>query len=233
MTSAETNQPAILLVHGAWHGAWCWEKLAPELTALGWRVATVDLPSASADPENTAGMYDDARVVHERLAGIDGPVTVLAHSYGGLPATEAAAGAANVSRLLYLSAFQLDEGDSLAGQSGGQLPSGDTGTLPANEDPVNYFYADVAPEDAERAAARLVRQTVKSFSEPLTVATWKAVPSSYILCEQDQALPLAFQEAMAVRSKRSYRLPTSHSPFLSAPARLARLITTDAGLQQS
>ncbi|MEV8563611.1 hypothetical protein AB0478_46070 [Streptomyces sp. NPDC051917] len=53
------------------------------------------------------------------------------------------------------------------------------------------------------------------------------------LCEQDQALPLAFQEAMAVRSERSYRLPTSHSPFLSAPARLARLITADAGLQQS
>ncbi|MFI6360049.1 alpha/beta hydrolase [Streptomyces sp. NPDC050743] len=233
MTSAENNQPAILLVHGAWHGAWCWEKLAPELTALGWRVATVDLPSASADPENTAGMYDDARVIHERLAGIDGPVTVLAHSYGGLPATEAATSTANVSRLLYLSVFQLDEGDSLADQSGGQLPIGDTGTLPANEDPVNYFYADAAPEDAERAAARLVRQTVKSFSEPLTAATWKAVPSSYIMCEQDQALPLAFQEAMAVRSERSYRLPTSHSPFLSAPARLARLITADAGLQQS
>ncbi|MER7811169.1 alpha/beta fold hydrolase, partial [Streptomyces sp900116325] len=41
----------MLLVHGAWHGSWCWEKLIPELTARGWHV-TVDLPSASADPDD-------------------------------------------------------------------------------------------------------------------------------------------------------------------------------------
>ncbi|WP_055589130.1 alpha/beta fold hydrolase [Peterkaempfera griseoplana] len=232
MASADNDQPTILLVHGAWHGAWCWEKLVPELTALGWRVATVDLPSSSPDPENPAGMYDDARAIRERLAGLDGPVTVLAHSYGGVPVTEAAAGAVGVSRLVYLAAFQLDQGDSLAGQSGGQLPSGRTGTLPAPGDPVNYFYADANPEDAERAAARLVLQTVKSFSEPLTQVAWQTVPSTYIVCEKDQALPPAFQEAMASRSERSYRLSSSHSPFLSAPAELARLITAD-GLQQS
>lgn len=228
MTTAANSESTILLVHGAWHGAWCWERLIPELTALGWRVATVDLPSASADPENTAGMYDDARTIRERLDSIDGPVTVLAHSYGGLPATEAAVGTSNVCRLVYLSAFQLDEGDSLSGQSGGQLPRGDTGTLPAHDDPRKHFYADAAPDDAERAAARLVPQTVKSFSEPLTAAAWKTVPSSYIVCEQDQALPPAFQETMAARSERSYRLPSSHSPFLSVPAELARLITADA-----
>ncbi|MGV9454453.1 alpha/beta fold hydrolase [Streptomyces sp. NPDC003635] len=227
MSSALLNVPVILLVHGAWHGSWCWELLAPELTSLGWRVETVDLPSASADPRNTAGMYDDARVVRAKLAGLDGPVTVLAHSYGGLPVTEAGA-APHVSRLVYLSAFQLDEGDSLSGLSGGALPSGETGTLPAHEDARNHLYADVRDDVARRAVDRLVPQTVKSFSEPLTTAAWKSVPSTYIVCEQDRAVDPGLQEQLAARSERSYRIAAGHSPFLSLPVELARLITKDA-----
>ncbi|MFE0257990.1 alpha/beta hydrolase [Streptomyces sp. NPDC059010] len=233
MATVDTDQPAILLVHGAWHGAWCWEMLIPELTALGWRVATVDLPSASSDPENTAGMYDDARVIRDSLNAIGGQVTVLAHSYGGIPATEAVADVPHVSQFIYLSAFQVDEGVSLSIQSGGQMPGGETGTLPAPEDPRSFFYADAAPEDAERAAARLVLQSVKSFGEPVTTAGWKTVPSSYIICEQDMAMPVAFQESMAIRSERVYRLSSSHSPFLSMPAELAGIITSDAGRQLS
>lgn len=227
MTSAVPNGRSILLVHGAWHGAWCWEPLASELTALGWRVETVDLPSASADPDNTAGMYDDARVIREKLAGIDGPVTVLAHSYGGLPATEAGA-APGVSRLIYLAAFQLGKGDSLSGLSGGALPSGETGTLSGPEDARNHLYADVPEGAARRAVERLVLQTVKSFSEPLTTEAWADVPSTYVICEQDRAIDPGLQEQMAARAERSYRMPSGHSPFLSMPAELARLITADA-----
>ncbi|MFJ6073996.1 alpha/beta fold hydrolase [Streptomyces sp. NPDC093065] len=223
-------RPVVLLVHGAWHGAWCWELLVPELTACGWQVETVDLPSATADPHGTAGMYDDARVVRRRLDELTrtrGPVTVVAHSYAGLPVTEAAAGA-DVSRLIYLAAFQLDVGDSLASIAGGGLPEGDTGTLPAHEDPRTHLYADATDEVARRAAGRLVLQTVKSFSEPLTQAAWKTVPSSYVVCEQDRAVDPAFQKVMAARAGRTYALPTSHSPFYSVPGRLARLITADA-----
>ncbi|WP_405883524.1 alpha/beta hydrolase [Streptomyces sp. NBC_01136] len=228
MTISENIRSTVLLVHGAWHGAWCWEKFAPELAALGWNVVTVDLPSSSADPDNTAGMYDDAREIRRRLDGISGPVTVLAHSYGGLPATEAAGGADNVERLVYVSAFQLDEGESLASQSAGQIPEGDVGTLPANDDPRKYFYGDVPQDDADRAADRLVLQTLKSFNEPLTRAAWKGIPSTYIVCEQDLAIPPAFQEAMAARASRNYRIPAGHSPFLSMPAELARVITSDS-----
>ncbi len=63
-----------------------------------------------------------------------------------------------------------------------------------------------------------------------SAAAWKTVPSSYIICEQDEILPPAFQEAMSARSERSYRLSSSHSPFLSMPAVLASLITTDVGI---
>ncbi|MEV0175520.1 alpha/beta hydrolase [Streptomyces sp. NPDC050803] len=227
MTSAVHSEPVILLVHGAWHGAWCWELLAPQLTGLGWRVETVDLPSASADPRNTAGMYDDARVIREKLAGIDAPVTVLAHSYGGIPATEAGT-APNVSRLVYLSAFQLDKGESLSGLAGGALPVGETGTLPAHEDARNHLYADVPDDIAHKAVDRLVLQTVKSFSEPLTTAAWEGLPSTYIVCEQDRAIDPGLQEQMAARSRQSYRIAAGHSAFLSLPAELARVITEDA-----
>ncbi|MEW1775539.1 alpha/beta hydrolase [Streptomyces sp. NPDC086777] len=223
--SADTyRQPTILLVHGAWHGAWCWGKLIPELESRGWDVATVDLPSASAEAEHPAGMHDDAKVIREKLAAIDGPVAVVAHSYGGIPATEAAAKANNVSRLIYLAAFQLEEGDSLASQSGGALPSGETGTLPPNPEHREYFYNGVTDEDAAWAAEQLVPQSIKSFSEPLTATAWKNVESRYIVCELDNALPLQFQQGLAARSGKSYQLPAGHSAFLSLPAELAETI---------
>jgi pimeloyl-ACP methyl ester carboxylesterase len=228
------NKPNVLLVHGAWHGAWCWDKLVPELVAEGWEVSTVDLPSATADTTTNAGMYDDARAIRDRLERIDGPVVIVAHSYGGLPATEAAAGASNVTRIIYLSAFLLDAGASLAStvrQAGGeQLPSGESGTMQPPDDggPIERFYGDVAREDVERTLARLVPQTVKSFNEELTGAAWRTIPSTFLVCEEDRAIPAAMQEAMAAQATTVRRIRSSHSPFLSMPAELAQQITAAA-----
>jgi pimeloyl-ACP methyl ester carboxylesterase len=213
----------VLLVHGAWHGSWCWERLAPELSAQGWNVATVDLPSAAVED---AGLYADARAIRERLASMDGPVVVLAHSYAGLPATEAAAGVDNVSQLIYLSAFQLDEGASLAGAA--QLRLAGNGTLQPPEDPIDRFYGGVRREVADRAVARLVPQATRSFTEPLTAAAWETIPSTYLICEDDRAIPAVMQESMAVRATTVHRFASGHSPFLSMPTQLARLITTAA-----
>ncbi|MBY8881082.1 alpha/beta hydrolase [Actinacidiphila acidipaludis] len=228
MPANDMSRPTVLLVHGAWHGAWCWDHLTPELERLGWQTATVELPSAAPDAGHHAGMYEDARAIGERLAALDGPVTVLAHSYGGIPATEAAASAANVTRLIYLSAFQLDKGDSLGSQSGGTLPTGLTGTLPPNPEPREYFYNGVPDEVAAWAAGRLVPQSIASFNEPLSAAAWQSVESRYIVCEQDNALPAGFQRMMAARSGRTYSLEAGHSPFLSMPSRLAEIVTADA-----
>jgi pimeloyl-ACP methyl ester carboxylesterase len=228
----ENVRKDVLLVHGAWHGSWCWERLAPELTAEGWTVSTIDLPSASAHGDNDAGMYDDAHAIRARLGGIDGRVVVLAHSYGGLPATEAAAGAGNVSQLIYLSAFQAEKGESLAGvvqAVGGRLPAAHNGKMPPPDDePAERFYGGVGQEDTDRALARLVPQTTRSFAEHVTSAAWKTIPSAYLLCEQDQAIPAAMQESMATRATTVHRLRSSHSPFLSMPVALARLITAAA-----
>ncbi|MFI9731082.1 alpha/beta hydrolase [Streptomyces sp. NPDC052092] len=231
MATEVNAAPTVLLVHGAWHGEWCWEKLSPELVSLGWQVETVALPSASADDQNDAGMYDDARVIRERLRALDGPVVVVGHSYGAIPVTEAAAGFLHVSRLIYLSAFMLDVGDSIDSLGGGNISASSAATLSAHghyEDPKAAFYADVAAPDAEGAVGRLVLQSAKSFCEPLTEAAWTAIPSSYVITDKDAALDVGFQAAMSQRAQRTYHLDSGHSSFLSMPAELARLIDRDA-----
>ncbi|MFC9915033.1 alpha/beta fold hydrolase [Streptomyces sp. NPDC059862] len=72
--------------------AWCWEKLASVLHADGWRIRTIDLPSAGG----RAGVLDDVQAVLGELELIDGPVVVVAHSCGGIPVSQAVAEAGNV-----------------------------------------------------------------------------------------------------------------------------------------
>src|SRR5690348_13899010 len=130
--SGDGAQPALLLVHGAWLGAWTWDKVRAELSARGWEVHTVDLPSVADVGGPRFGLHDDAAVVAQRIKDIARPVVVVAHSYGGTVATQAAAGLTNVRHILYVCAFPLDVGESLFALTG-NLPwwkiDGDTVTV--------------------------------------------------------------------------------------------------------
>ncbi|MBA4867016.1 alpha/beta hydrolase [Streptomyces sp. PSKA54] len=215
------SRPTLLLVHGAWHGAWCWKKLRSVLEADGWRTRAIDLPSAGG----RAGMHDDAQTVLGELELIDGPVVVVAHSYGGIPVSQAAAEAAgNVSHIVYLAALQLDVGESLLGFVGAPVPPEPRDFEPAPNDPIAMFYGDVPRPEAEEAVKRLVPQSTKSFSDVLTQAAWHTVPSTYIVCEDDQALPAQSQQLLASRSGAVHRVESSHSPFMSKPEELAALL---------
>ncbi|MFE6869529.1 alpha/beta fold hydrolase [Kitasatospora sp. NPDC057692] len=229
----DTERPSFLLVHGAWHGAWCWDAVRTALDADGWRSHTVDLPSAGpqADPHggsDRAGMRDDARTIRDSLRRIDGPVVVVAHSYGGVPTTEVIADAANVTGAVYLAAFQLDVGESVFSFLGTPVPNDGTGLTPPDPDARQVLFADVPRADAEHAVARLRPQTVRSFTEPVTTAGWRTVPSSYIVCDHDRALAPSRQHELATRAHSVHRLPSSHSPFLSMPRRLAALLARTA-----
>ena len=79
------SPPRILLVHGAWAGPWVFDRLAAELVDRGFAVDTVSLPSIGS----TADMYADAAAITATLDAIEGPVTLMAHSYGGIPTTQA------------------------------------------------------------------------------------------------------------------------------------------------
>ncbi|MEV1078738.1 alpha/beta hydrolase [Streptomyces sp. NPDC050211] len=214
------SRPTLLLVHGAWHGAWCWEKLTSVLQAEGWRTRTVDLPSSGG----LTGVEEDAQAVLGELELIDGPVVVVAHSYGGIPVSEAVGRAGNVARIVYLAAFQLDVGESLLGFYGAPVSPEPGGTEAVPEDPVALFHGDVARPEAEEAAGRLVPQSAKSFGDALTRAGWHTIPSTYIVCEDDLALPAQRQEVLAARAGAVHRIASGHSPFLSQPVELAALL---------
>ncbi len=170
------------------------------------------------------GLLDDAEAIRDSLRRIDGPVAVIAHSYGGVPATEAIADAPNVVRAVYLAAFQLDAGESMFTFLGSPVPDDGTGHAPPYEDARRILFDDVPDADAERAVARLRPQTVLSFTERVTSAGWRTVPSSHVVCERDRALEPSRQHELATRAGSVHRLPSGHSPFLSMPRQLDTLL---------
>lgn len=230
-----SERSSILLVHGAWHGSWCWDAVRERLAARGWDVVAIDLPTAHARNKAELGMYDDARAVSDAVAAIEGPVTVVAHSYGGVPTTQGATDP-KVRHIVYVTSFVLDEGESLLGAIGGVAPDWwhiDGPLVTAGDDaqpPRALFFGDVDPAQAAEAAARLLPHAAQAFSDPLTAVAWRDRPTTYVVGERDAVLPAAVQEAFAARSdSATARLGTSHSPFLSQPDRLAEIIEHAAG----
>jgi len=217
--------PTLVLVHGAWHGSWCWERLAEELAGDDLRVQAVDLPSVGPA---LGDLGDDIATVRAAIDAAEGPVVVMAHSYGGVPASGAVADAGDVRHVIYLAAFVIDAGESLLGLRGGVPPdwwefSAD-GRTATPRDPVAVFYADCDPDDARAAAARLRPQHGAVFRQPLERAGWHDLATTYVVCDADRAIAPALQERMAARAGTVHHLPTGHSPFLAAPAAVARIV---------
>jgi pimeloyl-ACP methyl ester carboxylesterase len=225
---AMAEHPTAVLVHGAWHGAWCWDEVAARLRADGRTVVAVDLPSVASGGD----LYDDARTVRAAIAAVDGDTVVVGHSYGGVVITEGAAGLDGVRHLLYLTAFMLDEGESLADVAGRtppewQIPEPDGKTLTV-ADPRQVIFNTCPPEVADAAAARLRPHPIVSLVQPVRSVAWRDVPSTYVICDRDNAIPVPAQEAMSARAGTTHRLESDHSPFLSDPDAVADLIRAAA-----
>lgn len=227
--STATVHPSFLLVHGSWHRPTCWAALQDALAALGRQSRTVDLPSVGPQRTPTAGMHDDAEEIAAQLRLVEGPVVVVAHSYGGIPVTQAVPDRTGVVRIVYLAAYVPAEGESLDSIHGEdpQAPGDEDLSCTASaflDDPRTSLYGDLPEDQAEHAVGQLVEQSLRALREPVTRAAWRTVPSTYVLCEDDQALPPALQERMSAHATHVERIGTHHSPFLSAPAELAALL---------
>jgi pimeloyl-ACP methyl ester carboxylesterase len=226
VTTEATNRPNVVLVHGAFHGPWVWDAVAEGLREQGWEVHAVTLPSVADQTAPSFGLHDDAAAIGRILDTIAGPVVAVAHSYGGIPMTEAAANSPKVSHLIYLAAFCIDVDDSLLSALGWRLAKWSLmeGDKLSVVGPAEVFYADVEPEAAELAINRLRSSSLASFGERLGATLPTSVRSTYVICEQDCALPPDLQRHMALRCDDVRTLPTGHSPMLSAPADVITII---------
>jgi pimeloyl-ACP methyl ester carboxylesterase len=219
----------LLLVHGAWHGSWAWGPLLDALDGVPTR--TVELPSSGGNPATLGDLRADAAVVREALTGIDGPVVVVGHSYGGAVVSEAVTPESGAVHLVYLCAFQLDEGESLLGAVGGQAPPWwdvRDGSV-AVRSPEDVFYNRCPADLTADAVQRLGLHSLAAFEQPLTQAAWRSLPSTYVICEDDQAIPPFAQELMSKRAGAVVRMDAGHSPFLSHPQELAVVLRELAG----
>jgi pimeloyl-ACP methyl ester carboxylesterase len=221
--------PSLLIVPGAWHEPGHYQRLVDQLPEVDVHVVT--LTSSGDDPAILRNMHADAEVVAHAALTIDRPLVVLAHSYGGLPATQALSGAKNVRHIVYLAAFQLDAGEALLTPNGSRLmpwaklhQRDGIGDYVEAMTPSAVFYNDLDATTAEHAVGRLGYQSYASMRQELTETAWTTIPNTYVICEADNAIPVAAQELMAKRADHVQRLDTSHSPFLSQPGVLAGLI---------
>jgi pimeloyl-ACP methyl ester carboxylesterase len=226
-----------VLVHGAWHGAWCWDGVAGDLRAAGHEVDAIDLPGHGGDltphEEVTLDLY--ARRIADAL-GEDGErVVLVGHSMGGIAITQAAElRPERIARLVYLTAFLPKDGESL--QYLAELPENPNDIVVPRCEIVppdaiipeavarEAFYHRCSEEDTKAAVSRLNPQPLPPLATPVAITPERAggVERHYVACTDDKAIPIALQRRMASESpcETVVDIETDHSPFLSARGEL-------------
>ncbi|MHA6627038.1 alpha/beta fold hydrolase [Pseudonocardia sichuanensis] len=226
------SMPTLVLVPGAWQGPWAWRGVVEELSDLD--VRTVELPSVGPDPAALGDLHADAAAVRSAVRQVGGPVLVCGHGYGAAPVSEGVAGLADVVGLVFLSGLSLDIGESVLAACGGEPPSWwDVHEAEGYVDPrrpAQVLYTDADAATSRGAVDRLGHQSLAAFEQCLTRAAWRTVPSTYVVCERDAAIPVHAQESLAERAGRVLRMATAHSPFLSRPAQLAGVLRAELAL---
>jgi len=226
-----------LLVHGACHGGWCWEKVVPLLEARGHRACAPDLPGLGDDhtPPANVTLADNVERLSRLLDKMEDQVVLVGHSLGGVTISQLAeARRRKLKALVYLCALL-----PLSGKSGRDMtaldadamfrlsrqvsPDGLTYTFGRDKIP-SLFYADVSPEDRYRAIERLRPQPLAISTTPVTLSDdrFGSVPRWYIECTHDNAIAINLQRQMVKLTPcKVITMECGHSPFYSQPAELA------------
>lgn len=235
-----------LMIHGAWHGGWCFEPLRPLLEARGHVLIAPSLPGMDGGDVQASAVTLDlwAAFVADLARQQPEPVILCGHSRGGIVISSVAERAPEcVSRLIYITAFMLPHGQSLrAFQMEAPNPKFGAAMRPAADGSAVRFEPTAAAEllyhrcteaIQRDAAARLVAEPAQPLVTPLSLGETRfgRIPRHYIECSDDRALLLVRQRAMQTRLPCSSvaTLDSDHSPFLSCPEALVEALVQMEG----
>ncbi|MGX5769839.1 alpha/beta fold hydrolase [Microbacterium ureisolvens] len=227
-------KPTIVLVHGAFADSSGWNLIAPTLEAGGYPVIAFSNP--------LRGIDYDSQYLRDFLGTIDGPIVLVGHSYGGAVITNAAVDDPDVTSLVYIAAYALDEGESVAAANslgGGHtevtdhlvirpFPGASEGDADAYIDPA--FFPDLFAQDVPKTLARTMAASQRpgsyaSLITPSGPPAWQSIPSWYMVATQDRIIPPEAERVMAERAgATTVEVNTSHVPMISKPAAVIALI---------
>lgn len=228
----------VVLVHGAWHGAWVWEKVVPLVERAGHGVIAVDLPGHGSDRTPVCDVTMAAYVerVSEVLLKQSKPVTLVGHSMGGGVITGVAERHPDrLERLVYLAGLIPRNGESMldilsSDQDSlilrNQILSDDKLSAMVRDEAIaEIFYGDCSGDVVAEAKRRLVPQAIAPVVAPIKTSeeNFGRVPRVFIETVLDKAIPWKLQKKMykTIPCERVIAMQTGHSPFFSAPEVLA------------
>ena len=211
----------VVLVHGAWHGAWAWDRVVDVLAGRDVPAVAVELPFT--------GFADDVAATRAAIERAGPDAVVCGHSYGGF-VISAAARDLDVARLVYLCAFMVDEDEDVFRRwfahpvplhSATVVADGRSSIAP--EKAAECFYGD-APADAVAAIVSRLRSFPAADMPDRADPAWRSVPSTYVVCARDQAIHADVQRQMARHATEVVEWECDHSPFVSRPDIVADLL---------
>jgi pimeloyl-ACP methyl ester carboxylesterase len=216
----------VVLVHGAWADSTCWSKVILQLRDKGVAVSAPQIPLTS--------LADDIAVVARHLSTLTGPTILVGHSYGGAVITGAGTGVPHVKGLVYITAFGLDEGESLESLSKSGPPA--PGAAAITPDAAGFlwidrtkfreaFAADATADEAYVMAAVQKPLGFASFGGKEGTPAWRTLPSHYLVCTDDRMIPPDAQQFMAKRMGAVVKTaPSSHAAFMAHAREVTDLI---------
>lgn len=223
----------LLLVHGAWHGAWCWAPLQQRLDDLGIVSSAIDLPghgSRSISPWHVR-WQDYIEAVCEAASAFEKPPILVGHSMGGGITTGAAAMAPKAfAAMIYVAAFVPQPGESIMSlaKRDKSLPGARLNLLRGHvslsaQAATDVFFHDCPDADhwANLVQPQAIRPILKASTAPMA-----SIPRYYVRCLRDRAISPEHQARMASRAgiESVYLMDCGHSPFLANPEQLSSII---------
>jgi pimeloyl-ACP methyl ester carboxylesterase len=215
------------LVHGGGFGAWCWERLLPELSARRLPSATVDL-----SPEDFAeGAAHCAEIIDRELASV-GDLILVSHSLAGL-ITPIVATRRPVSRLIFLHSLLPKPGQSVLDQLTEEAdmfnPEMLAATAPFWEDEavaMKFLLHDCPADVARGAFLRLRPESGALGREVSPLRDWPRVPCAYIVCTEDRTATPTWARRVARErlAVEPVEIRSGHCPFLSHPRELVSIL---------